>query len=574
MSSLSEITIFALGGLGEIGKNMYVIQCDDEIIVIDSGGKFPDEDMPGVDLLIPDITYLKENKEKVKGIFLTHGHEDHIGALPFVLRDLRVPVFGTALTIGLVSAKLREHRLLREMKLHVIDPDQVVEFEKVFLTFFRTNHTIPDSIGITIHTPEGAIVHTGDFKFDFTPVGKSADFAKMAELGKNEKVLALLSDSTNSEREGGTPSEKIVAEAINEVFLQAQGRILFSTFASNVFRLQQVVEAAERYGRKIAIIGRSMEKVFDIAQQLGHINLPKGMLLDLKDLDKYKPEKIVVLCTGSQGEPMAALTRIAQGSHRHIRIIPGDTVVFSSSPIPGNDIAINRTIDLLFRAGAEVIYGSKLEIHASGHGSQEDLKLMLTLIRPQYFIPIHGEYRMLVRHKKLAEEMGIPSSRIFVLENGDLFRYKRVDDEPVVNMEKNEEKSNSNIPVGTVLVDGSGVGDVGNIVLRDRKRLAVDGVMIVVLTVDMRNLALLSRPDLITRGFVYIRDSEELMNQASNLTKTTVLQLLRKGVTSWAEWKLQIAETLNPYFMSKTGRSPMIIPIIMELDQQEAKKKD
>ncbi|MEW9673325.1 ribonuclease J [Ammoniphilus sp. 3BR4] len=565
----SLVSIFALGGLGEIGKNMYVIQYKDEIVVVDCGGKFPEEDMPGIDLLIPDVSYLIKNQEKIKGIFLTHGHEDHIGALPYVLKDVKVPVYGAPLTIGLVEAKLKEHRLLRDTELHVVDPNHVLQFEEISISFFRTNHTIPDSMGITVHTPQGAIVHTGDFKFDFTPVGKPSDFSRMADLGKGQKVLALLSDSTNSERAGATPSEKVVGEAIDHLFHQAEGRILFSTFASNVYRLKQVVDAADRYGRKIAIIGRSMEKVFDIAQQLGYIKMPKNMLIELKEIDRYKAQQIVILCTGSQGEPMAALTRIAQGSHRQVKIIPGDTVVFSSSPIPGNDIAINRSIDLLFRAGAEVIYGNQFEIHASGHGSQEDLKLMLNLIRPKYFIPIHGEYRMLIQHGKLAQEVGIPSSNIFILENGDVFHYFEDSDSPKVSIAKNKEKSNPNMPVGTILVDGSGVGDIGNIVLRDRKRLAQDGVMIIVLTVDMKNQKLMSGPDLITRGFVYARESEEMLREASQLAKMTILQLLEKGITSWAEWKTQISGTLIPYFTSKTGRSPMMIPIIMEADQEE-----
>ncbi|WP_255438176.1 ribonuclease J1 [Ammoniphilus sp. YIM 78166] len=556
--SESVISIFALGGLGEIGKNMYVIQYGDEIVVVDSGGKFPDEELPGVDLVIPDISYLEDNQEKIKGIFLTHGHEDHIGALPYVLKKLKVPVYGAPLTIGLVEAKLKEHHLLRDSVLHVINPNDTLEFGLIKLSFFTTNHTIPDSLGIAVHTPEGAIVHTGDFKFDLTPMGNPSDFRKMAQLGESGRVLALLSDSTNSQREGGTPSERIVGESINHIFHHAQGRILFSTFASNVYRLQQVVQAAISYGRKIALIGRSMEKVFEIAQRLGYIRAPKEILIETKQIDNYKPEQVVVLCTGSQGEPMAALTRIAQGSHRQIKIIPGDTVVFSSSPIPGNDVAINRTINLLFRAGADVIYGNQLEIHASGHGSQEDLKMMLNLMKPKYFIPIHGEYRMLVQHGKLAQEIGIPSENTFIMEIGDVFRYTKSYAAATVAVERKA------VSAGVVLVDGSGVGDVGNIVLRDRKRFSQDGVMIVVLTVDMQNKKLMSGPDLVTRGFVYVRESEDMLREASQLTRGTILRLLDKGVTSWSEWKGQISNTLSPYFLSKTNRSPMIIPIIME----------
>lgn len=566
---LSEVSIFALGGLGEIGKNMYVVQYEEEIIVIDSGLKFPDADMHGIDLIIPNITYLIENKDKIKGIFLTHGHEDHIGALPFVLKQIQVPVYGAALTLGLVKSKLKEHRILRESTLIQIDDDDHVKFSQLSVSFFATNHTIPDSLGVVIHTPVGDVVHTGDFKFDFTPIGKSADFAKMAKLGESQQVLALLSDSTNSERTGGTPSERVVGDSIDDLFYTCRGRILFATFASNVYRIKQVVEAARKYGRKIAVMGRSMEKVVAIGQELGHLVIPKGMLIEPKQIEDFKPEEIVVLCTGSQGEPMAALTRIAQGAHRQIKIIPGDTVVFSASPIPGNDINVYRSIDLLFRAGADVIYGSRMEIHASGHGSQEDLKMMLNLIKPKYFIPIHGEYRMLVQHAKLAREVGIPSKNIFIVDIGDVVRLNKSENGAYHSLvEKNYGIKNPTVPSGSILIDGSGIGDIGNIVLRDRTRFAEDGVMVVVLTVDMKNRKLLAGPDLVTRGFVYVRESEKLLREAKQLVEKLADQLFKEKITSWSEWKSQITNALTPYFLSKTNRSPMIMPIIMEAEMK------
>lgn len=564
---MSEVSIFALGGLGEIGKNMYVVEYGEEIIVIDCGLKFPNAEMHGIDLIIPNITYLVENQEKIKGIFLTHGHEDHIGALPYVLKQIQVPVYGAALTLALVKSKLKEHRILRESTLHEIGYDDHVKFDQLSVSFFATNHTIPDSLGVVVHTPGGDVVHTGDFKFDFTPIGKSADFAKMAKLGESQNVLALLSDSTNSERTGGTPSERVVGDSIDDLFYTCRGRILFATFASNVYRIKQVVDAARKYGRKVATIGRSMEKVFAIGQELGHLDVPKEMILEPREINDYKPEEVVILCTGSQGEPMAALTRIAQGSHRQIKIIPGDTVVFSASPIPGNDINVNRSIDLLFRAGADVIYGAQMEMHASGHGSQEDLKMMLNLIKPKYFIPIHGEYRMLVQHAKLAQEVGIPSQHIFILDIGDAVRLKKADRGAYsVQVERNQGIKNPTIPSGSVLIDGSGVGDIGNIVLRDRTRFAEDGVMIVVLTVDMKNRKLLAGPDLVTRGFVYVRESEKLLREAKQLVVQLSDQLMKENKTSWSEWKNQIANVLTPYFLSKTNRSPMIMPIIMEAD--------
>lgn len=549
---MSEVKIFALGGLGEIGKNMYCVEYRDEIIVIDCGVKFPEDEMFGVDLVIPDITYLVDNQEKIKGLFLTHGHEDHIGAIPYVLKQINVPIYGGRLTLGLVKAKLEEHRLFGEAELIEVTDDTVVPFRHLTVSFFRTNHSIPDSFGIAIETPQGTVVHTGDFKLDMTPVGPSTDFAKIAQIGSGD-VLALLSDSTNSERPGITMSERAVGEGIQEVIAKASGRIILATFASNVHRLQQVVDAAMSVNRKIAVIGRSMEKVFLIGQELGYIRVPEGMLIDIRSIDQYPDNQILIICTGSQGEPMAALTRIATGSHRTVQIYPEDTVIISASPIPGNTVNVSRTIDRLLRAGANVIHGSLFDIHASGHGSSEELKLMLNLIRPRYFIPIHGEYRMLVTHSKLAQQVGIDPRNIFILDNGDVLSCTR------------EQASLGKVPAGVVLIDGSGVGDVGNIVLRDRKQLAEDGLMVVVVSIDMKNFKILTGPDIVSRGFVYVRGSEGLIQEATVLVRQRLTELLNRKVKEWSELKSQINQLLKPFICEKTGRNPMILTILMEV---------
>jgi ribonuclease J len=550
--STSDVTILALGGLGEIGKNMYCIQYEDEMVVVDAGIKFPGSDMPGVDYIIPNISYLIERKEMVKGIFLTHGHEDHIGGLPFVLRQLQVPVYGAALTIGFVREKLEEHGLLRQVELHVIDSDTVVRTEKLAIEFFRTNHSIPDSLGVVVRTPQGNIVHTGDFKFDLTPVDRPADIIRMAEIG-TEGVLALLSDSTNSERPGFTPSEKAVGNAIHGTFRRCEGRILFATFASNVHRLQQVVEAAEECGRRLAILGRSMEKAFRIGQELGYIRVPKGMLIDVKKLNEIPDQETVIVCTGSQGEPNAALSRIATGSHSHVQIHPGDTVIFSSSPIPGNTKNVYRSIDLLFRAGAHVIYGSIFDIHTSGHGSQEDLKLMLNLMKPTFFMPIHGEYRMLVRHAQLGEQLGIPHDHIFVLNNGQALR-----------VSKKSAKSAGSVPSGEVLVNGKTMGEMESELIDDRKRLSESGVMMVMVVVDPELNKVLSGPDLISRGFVYIRESDDIMQRATKVVKRVVERLIKQGVTDRERWKAQISQALSAHFEVTLQRAPLILPVVIE----------
>lgn len=551
------VKIFALGGLDEIGKNMYVIEYKDEIIVIDSGLKFPEDDMPGIDLIVPDVSYLIEHKDKVKGIFLTHGHEDHIGALPYVLKEINPPLYGERLTLGLVRAKLEEHGLLRTTKLIPFSNQDEIRFKHVTVSCFRTNHSIPDSIGIVVQTPEGAVVHTGDFKFDFTPVGHPTDYSKIAKLGE-QGVLALLSDSTNSERPGYTGSEHAVGESLFEIFQQTEGRILFATFASNVYRLQQVVDAAVKFNRKIAVFGRSMEKVFQIGQELGYIRVPKGTLVEGDQLHRIPDHQLVIVCTGSQGESMAVLARIARGAHRQIQLIPGDTIVFSSSPIPGNALNVNRIIDQLFRLGADVIYGSEFDIHASGHGSQEDMKLMLQLVKPKYFIPIHGEYRMLAKHREIAEDVGIPLENSFLLENGE-----------VLYVNQKEAFVGEKVQAGALLVDGHGVGDVGNIVLRDRMKLSDDGLIVIVMTIDMKNFQLLSGPDVISRGFIFVRESTELINETESVVRHLVDDLMQQKIKSWTSIKTQIIDKVAPFIYKKIQRRPMIIPIIMEVKEED-----
>lgn len=552
-----KVKICALGGLDEIGKNMYVIEYDDEMVVIDSGLKFPEEDMPGIDYIIQDISYLVENKDKIKGIFLTHGHEDHIGSLPFILKQINAPLYGERLTLGLVRAKLEEHGLLRDTKLIHFHNEEKVKFKHLTISCFRTNHSIPDTVGIVVDTPEGAVVHTGDFKFDFTPVGHPTDYAKIAALGE-QGVLALLSDSTNSERSGYTGSEQKVGAALFDVFQKAPSRILFATFASNVYRLQQVVDAAVHYNRKVAVFGRSMEKVFQIGQDLEYIRVPKGTFVESDQINKIPHEQLVIICTGSQGESMAALSRIARGSHRQIHLGPEDTVVFSSSPIPGNTLNVNRTIDQLFKLGADVIYGKEFDIHASGHGSQEDMKLMLRLLRPTFFIPIHGEYRMLAKHKELAMDTGIPEKNCFLMENGDLLA-----------LNQKEAAIEGTVKAGKVLVDGHGIGDVGNIVLRDRVKLSDDGLIVIVMTIDMKQFKLLSGPNVISRGFIFVRESADLIHATESKIKQLVQELMDKKVKSWANIKSTIIDEIAPFIYKKIQRKPMIIPIIMEVDPNQ-----
>jgi len=554
--NIDKVTIFALGGVGEIGKNMYVVQYANDIIVIDAGLKFPEEDMLGIDVVIPDISYLTENRDKVRAILVTHGHEDHIGGLPYVLKHLNVPVYGTKLTLGLIESKLKEANLLGETKRMLINADSVIRFGQITASFFRTNHSIPDSVGVALETPEGVIVHTGDFKFDFTPVNNQyADLHRMAEIG-SKGVLCLLSESTNAERAGFTPSEKTVGDELVEVFRRAKQRVVVATFASNIHRLQQVFEAATLTNRKVTVIGRSMVNVVSIAHELGYLDIPDGMLIEPEEVNRLPADEVVILSTGSQGEPMSALTRLARSNHKKLDILPGDTVIIAATPIPGNERYVGRTVDELFRLGANVIYGpgSITGVHVSGHGSQEELKLMLNMMKPKYFIPIHGEYRMLKQHANLATTVGVERENIFLLDIGD-----------TVEIQNGVARRGSKVPAGNVLIDGLGVGDVGNIVLRDRKLLSQDGILVVVVTLSKQEGKIISGPDIISRGFVYVRESEGLLEEANKIVSNTLARLMGENVNEWASLKTQVRDALGRFLYEQTRRRPMILPIIMEV---------
>ena len=549
----SRIQIISLGGLGEIGKNMTAIRYQDTIVVIDAGLMFPEEELLGIDVVIPDITYLLENKEKVKAILLTHGHEDHVGALPYLLKEMDVPVYGSRLTLGIVEGKLKEHDL-RIQSLHAIKPRDIVKLGPFEVEFFRVSHSIPDAMGIAIYTPLGIILHTGDIKLDQTPVdGQVVDFRKLAELGE-KGVLVMLSDSTNADKPGFTMSEKVVGNTFDDLFGKCEGRIIVTTFASNVHRIQQVICTAQRYGRKVSIVGRSMVNNVKISHELGYMDVPEGILIEMEEINKYPPYEVVIVTTGSQGEPMSALTRMATADHRWVSIEQGDTVIISATPIPGNEKLVAKTVDLLFRQGAEVIYEKTMGVHVSGHASQEELKILINLIRPRYFIPVHGEYRHLMKHAKLAESLGIPRSRIFVAENGQ-----------IIEVGKKKASISGKVTAGKILVDGFGVGDVGNIVLRDRKQLSQDGIMIVVVTINKDGGDVVAGPDIVTRGFVYVRESEELIEDARERVREALDICAKKNITEWAVMKAQIRERLGKHLYDKTGRRPMILPIIMEV---------
>lgn len=551
-----KLLVFALGGVGEIGKNMYVVQYNDDIVVVDAGLKFPEEDMLGIDIVIPDVGYLVENQDKVRGIIITHGHEDHIGGLPYVLKSLNVPVYATKLTLGLIEVKLKEAGILGDTKRILITADSELQLGSIKASFFKTNHSIPDSVGVCLDTPEGCIVHTGDFKFDHSPVNDQfADLQRIAEIG-SKGVLALLSDSTNAERPGFTPSETNVGNRLEDIFRKSTQRVVVATFASNVHRIQQVINASIATRRKIAVVGRSMVNVVTIAHELGYLHIPEGMLIEPEEVNRLAADRVVILCTGSQGEPMSALTRMARSTHRKVDILPGDTVIIAATPIPGNERYVGRTVDELYRLGANVIYGSGSVsgVHVSGHGSQEELKLMLNLIRPKYFIPIHGEYRMLRMHADLGEEVGIPSENIFVLDNGD-----------TVEFHNGTAARGPKVQAGRVLIDGLGVGDVGNIVLRDRKLLSQDGILVVVVTLSKADGTILSGPDIISRGFVYVRESEGLLDEANRIVTSTLNKLMNDKVNEWASLKTNVKDSLGRFLYEQTRRRPMILPIIMEV---------
>lgn len=550
------LAIFALGGINEIGKNMYVLQYADDIIIVDCGGKFPDESLLGIDLIIPDVSYLEENRDKIRALVVTHGHEDHIGGIPYFLKKLNVPIYATRFTLGLIELKLEEHRLTRDTKLIQIDADSKLDFGEINASFFRVSHSIPDCLGIVFHTPEGNVVHTGDFKFDLTPTNNQySDIHKMAEIGRLG-VLLLISESTNAERTGLTPSERMVGGHMDEAFMKAQGKIFVSTFASNVNRVQQVVDSALKTNRKLALIGRSMVNVVSVAIERGYLKMPEGMLIDARDVDKLPSERVAILCTGSQGEPNAALARLSTANYRDVAIYPGDTVILAASPIPGNEKDVSRIIDNLFQLGAKVIYGSgsTTGMHVSGHGYQEDLKLMLTLIKPTYFIPIHGEYRMLHHHRLLAESVGVEYENIFIIKNGD-----------VVDIENTVARQTRKVPSGDTYIDGISVGDVGAIVLRDRKLLSEDGMLVIVLTLSKSDGKIISGPDTITRGFVFVKDSEDLIKEVNRLVKKTVNDLQVENIRQWNVMKQNIKKSVGQYLFTTTKRKPMILPIIIEI---------
>lgn len=552
----NTLSIFALGGINEIGKNMYVVQYSDDIFIIDCGGKFPDESLLGIDLIIPDITYLEENREKIRAIIVTHGHEDHIGGIPYFLKKINVPIYATNFTLGLIEIKLDEHRLNRDTELIIVDSNSKLEFGEVQVSFFKVSHSIPDCLGIVFHTPEGNVVHTGDFKFDLTPANNQyADIHKMAQIGE-QGVVVLLSESTNAERTGLTPSERMVASHMQEAFMKADGKIFVSTFASNVNRVQQVVDAAIKTNRKLALLGRSMVNVVSVAMERGYLTVPEGMLIDAYEVDQMSPEKVAILCTGSQGEQMAALSRLSSGNFRDVSIHPGDTVIMAASPIPGNEKDVSKIIDNLFQLGAKVIYGSgsTTGMHVSGHGYQEDLKLMLTLMKPTYFIPIHGEYRMLHHHRLLAESVGVEKGNTFIINNGD-----------VVDIENSVARQTREVASGDTYVDGMGVGDVGEIVLRDRKQLSEDGMLVIVLTISKRERRIIQGPDTITRGFVYVKDSENLLKDINRIVKNTVVELQEQNIRQWNVMKQAIKKSVGQYLFTHTKRKPMILPIIIEI---------
>lgn len=549
-----SLRIIPLGGLGEIGKNITAIEYEDEIIVIDCGISFPDEDMYGIDLVIPDIKYLLDNKDKVKGLFLTHGHEDHIGAIPYILKQINMPVYGTKLTIGLVESKLKEHDMLSKTNLIPISPGESIKLNKLIIEFIRVTHSIAESCALAIHTPIGIVLHTGDFKIDYTPIdGKVMDLNRIAQLGQ-EGILLLMADSTNVERAGHSLSEKIIGETLNRIISNANGRVIVATFASNIHRMQQIADASMMYNRKIVFSGRSMENISNVAMDLGYLHIPEESIVGIEDLNRYPSDKITIITTGSQGEPMAGLSRIAYGSHRHISIEQDDLFIISASPIPGNDKLVSRVINQLYRKGVEVIYEDLEDIHVSGHAYKEELKLIHTLVKPKYFMPVHGEYRHLKHHSDLALKLGMDKSNVFTLEAGQ-----------VLEISQDKAIATEKVHTGVVFVDGIGVGDVGNIVLRDRRDLARDGMVTIVVAINKETYSIVSGPDIITRGFIYARESEGLIKKIKDVAKEEIEICLENNIIEWQVLKSGVRKSVEQLLYHKTKRRPSVFPIIMEV---------
>ena len=548
----SPLKIIPLGGLLEIGKNITVFEYEDEIIIVDCGLAFPTEDMLGIDFVIADMTYLVKNKDKIKGLVITHGHEDHIGGIPYLLKQINVPIYATRFTIALIENKLEEHHLLRSTKLNVVDQRQIVNLGKMKVEFIRTAHSIPDAVGIALHTPAGVVVHTGDFKIDYTPIdGQKVDLGRFAELG-NEGVLALMSDSTNAERKGFTNSESTIGEVFDDLFVNCKKRIVIATFSSNVHRVQQIINSSVKYGRKVAICGRSMVNVIETASKLGYMDVPENTIVDIDLINKYPEEALTIITTGSQGEPMSALTRMASGEHKKVQITPNDLVIISATPIPGNEKFVSKVIDDLMKIGAEVVYSSLQNIHVSGHAAQEEQKLILALTKPKYFIPVHGEYRQLVAHSDTAKLMGIEKDNIFILNNGK-----------VLELTPDQGKVTGTVQNGKVLIDGLGIGDVGNIVLKDRQHLSQDGLIVVVISMNSEG-QVVSGPDIISRGFVYVRESENLMEEIKRIVRNTLENLEDNNVKEWVTIKSTVKDKIRDYLYQKNKRNPMVLPIIID----------